>query len=114
MMMPLKRNQTDPFLRTTLIFSLIALSAGCGLLGTKPSYTVNQYTLEYASPVLPVPGEMEQTHELIRVENFTAGQAFDTSAMVYQEGPQPKKYRPLQSLEGQALRHGDGLFDPRL
>jgi ABC-type uncharacterized transport system auxiliary subunit len=72
----LRPNLVLPFLSMVLITS-------CSL-GAKPSYLVNQYTLEYPSPILK---ELTSINELVRVEQFSVSQTFNTSAMIYEEGP---------------------------
>jgi ABC-type uncharacterized transport system auxiliary subunit len=76
-------NLAIPFLLTVLITS-------CSL-GTKPSYIVNQYTLEYPSPILK---EFTSIDELIKVEQFSVAQTFNTSAMIYKEGPNLRNVDP--------------------
>ncbi len=60
-------------------------------LGAKPSYIVNQYTLEYPSPTLK---EITLINELIKVEQFSVAQTFNTSAMIYKEGPNLRNVDP--------------------
>ncbi len=74
----------------TLLMSAMVLIAGCSL-GAKPSYKVNQYTLEYPSPTLI---ELSSVNELIKVEQFSVAQTFNTSAMVYKEGPNLRNVDP--------------------
>jgi ABC-type uncharacterized transport system auxiliary subunit len=69
---------------------LMVLISGCSL-GAKPSYIVNQYTLEYPSPVLK---ELTPIDELLKVEQFSVAQTFNTSAMVYKEGPNLRNVDP--------------------
>jgi ABC-type uncharacterized transport system auxiliary subunit len=71
-------------------FLLIVLISGCSL-GAKPSYIVNQYTLEYPSPILK---ELTSINELIKVEPFSVAQTFNTSAMIYKEGPNLRNVDP--------------------
>ena len=66
-----------------LPFLVMVLISGCSL-GAKPSYIVNQYTLEYPSPILK---DFASFSELVRVEQFSVAQTFNTSAMIYKEGP---------------------------
>jgi ABC-type uncharacterized transport system auxiliary subunit len=66
------------------------LITGCGL-GAKPSYIVNQYTLEYPSPVLK---ESTSIGELVKVEQFNVAQTFNTPAMIYKEGPNLRNVDP--------------------
>jgi ABC-type uncharacterized transport system auxiliary subunit len=76
-------NLAIPFLLTVLITS-------CSL-GAKPSYIVNQYTLEYPSPILK---ELTPINELVKVEQFSVAQTFNTSAMIYKEGPNLRNVDP--------------------
>src|SRR5512139_1872772 len=69
--------------KSVFIFLLMILASGCSF-GSKTAYQVNQYTLEYPSPALK---EIAQIKELIKVERFSVAQAFDTSAIVYRDGP---------------------------
>jgi len=71
-------------------FLLMVLISGCGF-GGKPSYSVNQYALEYPSPILK---ELTLVNELVRVEQFSVAQIFNTSAMIYKEGPNLRNVDP--------------------
>jgi ABC-type uncharacterized transport system auxiliary subunit len=73
-----------------LAISLTVLITGCSL-GAKPSYIVNQYTLEYPSPILK---ELTSIDELLKVEQFSVAQTFNTSAMIYKEGPNLRNVDP--------------------
>ncbi len=77
------RNLAFPFLFTALI-------SGCSL-GAKPSYIVNQYTLEYPPPILK---ESTSVNELVKVEQFNVAQTFNTPAMIYKEGPNLRNVDP--------------------
>ena len=66
------------------------LTSGCSF-GSKTTYSVNQYTLEYPSPILE---EIVQIKELIKVERFPVASAFDTSAIVYRGGPNLRNVDP--------------------
>ncbi len=66
------------------------LISGCSF-GAKTAYQVNQYTLEYPSPVLK---ETAQIKELIKVERVSVAHAFDTSAIVYRDGPNLRNIDP--------------------
>ena len=77
------RNLALPLLFTVLI-------SGCSL-GAKSSYLVSQYTLEYPSPVLK---ELTSIDELLKVEQFSVAQTFNTSAMIYKEGPNLRNVDP--------------------
>jgi len=73
-----------------LLFLSMVLITSCSL-GAKPSYLVNQYTLEYPSPFLK---ELISVNELVRVEQFSVAQTFNTSAMIYKEGPNLRNVDP--------------------
>ena len=73
-----------------LPFLFMILISGCSL-GAKPSYLVNQYALEYPSPFLK---ELTSVNELVRVEQFSVAQIFNTSAMIYKEGPNLRNVDP--------------------
>ena len=77
------QNLVSPFLFMLLI-------SGCSL-GAKPSYLVNQYTLEYPSPIMK---ELTSVNELVKVEQFSVAQTFNTSAMIYKEGPNLRNVDP--------------------
>jgi ABC-type uncharacterized transport system auxiliary subunit len=57
--------------------------SGCSL-GEKRTQVVRQYILEYSSPTVE---GLAQTKELIKVERFSVTQAFNTTAMLYQDSP---------------------------
>ena len=76
--------------KSVLIFLLMILTSGCSF-GSKTTYSVNQYTLEYPSPILK---EIVQIKELIKVERFSVANAFDTSAIVYRDGPNLRNIDP--------------------
>jgi len=78
------------WLNVGLSFLLTVLISGCSL-GAKPSYIVNQYTLEYPSPV---PKELTSIGELVKVEQFAVAQTFNTPAMIYKEGPNLRNVDP--------------------
>jgi ABC-type uncharacterized transport system auxiliary subunit len=73
-----------------LPFLFMILISGCSL-GAKPSYLVNQYTLEYPSPFQK---EFTSINELVKVEQFSVAQTFNTSAMIYREGPNLRNVDP--------------------
>jgi len=73
-----------------LPFLFMVLISGCSL-GAKPSYLVNQYTLEYPSPFQK---ELASINELVKVEQFSVAQTFNTSAMIYREGPNLRNVDP--------------------
>jgi cholesterol transport system auxiliary component len=83
-----KENRCWPGL-ALLILSMV-LMASCSF-GAKPSYKVNQYTLEYPSPILK---ESTSIIELVKVEQFIVAQTFNTSSMVYKEGPNLRNVDP--------------------
>jgi ABC-type uncharacterized transport system auxiliary subunit len=76
--------------KSVLTFLLMILASGCSF-GAKTTYQVNQYTLEYPSPVLKEPAQVK---ELIRVERFSVANAFNTSAIVYRDGPHLRNIDP--------------------
>ncbi len=65
-----------------LIIFLLLISA-C-TTGRSPGRTFENYTLEYAPPAFD---GLPQLNELLRVERFSAAQAFNSTAMVYRSGP---------------------------
>ena len=73
-----------------LLFLAMVLITSCSL-GARPSYQVNQYTLEYPSPILK---ESASINELVRVGRFSAAQTYNTSAMIYKEGPNLRNVDP--------------------
>jgi len=73
-----------------LAILLTVLITACGL-GAKPSYIVNQYTLEYPPPVLR---DSTSVGELVKVEQFNVAQTFNTPAMIYKEGPNLRNVDP--------------------
>ncbi len=84
----IKENRGRPTL--ALLFLSMVLIIGCSL-GARPSYRVNQYTLEYPSPILK---EATSINELVRVERFSVVQTYNTSAMIYKEGPNLRNVDP--------------------
>jgi ABC-type uncharacterized transport system auxiliary subunit len=91
-MISLSRRIKDKRLWRNLAFAflLTVLISSCSL-GAKPSYIVNQYTLEYPSPVLK---ESTSVNELVKVEQFNVAQTFNTPAMIYKEGPNLRNVDP--------------------
>ncbi len=87
-----------------LIILLMILTSGCSF-GSKTAYPINQYTLEYPSPILK---EIAQIKELIGVERFSVAQAFDTSAIVYRDGP---NLRNLDLYSRWRTKPGDMVTD---
>jgi ABC-type uncharacterized transport system auxiliary subunit len=75
--------QNKSLRRLGSVLLMMILASGCSL-GTKTAYQVKQYTLEYPPPVLK---EIAQINELTKVEKFSVAQAFDTSSIIYREGP---------------------------
>ena len=72
-----------------LLLSMVLITS-CSL-GAKHSYKVNQYTLEYPSPFSK---ELASINELVKVEQFSVAQTFNTSAMIYKEGPNLRNVDP--------------------
>ncbi|MFH1035408.1 MAG: ABC-type transport auxiliary lipoprotein family protein [Pseudomonadota bacterium] len=62
------------------LLSLLLALAGCLGAGSKPSVTVEQYTLEYPPPALAGLSHLEQG---LSVERFSVAQDFNGQAMVY-------------------------------
>ena len=87
----LKIKESRAWLCLALFLLSMLLVTSCSLLGARPSYQVHQYTLEYPSPVLK---ESTSINELIRVERFSVAQTYNTSAMVYKEGPNLRNVDP--------------------
>ncbi len=79
-----------PWRNLALAILLTGLISSCSL-GAKPSYSVNQYTLEYPSPVLK---ELTSINELLKVEQFSVTQTFNIAAMIYKEGPNLRNVDP--------------------
>ena len=84
----IKDNRLWPNL-TLLLLSMVLMTS-CSF-GAKPSYKVNQYTLEYPSPFSK---ELTSISELVKVEQFSVAQTFNTSAMIYKEGPNLRNVDP--------------------
>ena len=84
----MKDNRLWPNLGLPFLFMILISSCS---LGAKPSYLVNQYALEYPSPFLK---ELTSVNELVRVEQFSVAQIFNTSAMIYKEGPNLRNVDP--------------------
>jgi len=80
------------------------LASGCSF-GSKTTYSVNQYTLEYPSPVFK---ENAPIKELIKVERFSVANAFDTSAIVYRDGPNLRNIDPYNRWR---TKPGDTVTD---
>jgi len=72
-----------PIARLILCSLLVTTFSGCGL-GGKPSYLVNQYILEYPSPMVE---GIERSSEVLKVERFSVAREFDTHSVVYRDGP---------------------------
>jgi cholesterol transport system auxiliary component len=83
-----KDNRLWPNLALAILLWVLITSCS---LGAKPSYIVNQYTLEYPSPILK---EVTSINELAKVERFSVAQTYDTSAMIYKEGPNLRNVDP--------------------
>ena len=90
MSLSLRIKDSGLWLNLAMPFLLAVLISGCSL-GAKPSYLVNQYTLEYPSPILK---DLASFSELVRVEQFCVAQTFNTSAMIYKEGPNLRNVDP--------------------
>jgi len=86
----LRINDNRLWLNLGLPFLLTVLISSCSL-GAKPSYIVNQYTLEYPPPILK---DLASFSELVRVEQFNVAQTYNTSAMIYKEGPNLRNVDP--------------------
>ena len=65
------------------LLGIMVWMSGCSL-GEKRTQVVRQYILEYPSPTVE---GLAQTKELIKVERFSVTQAFNTTAMLYQDSP---------------------------
>jgi len=85
-----KSNKGRRLRKFEFIFLLMVFASGCSF-GTKTTYSVNQYTFEYLSPIL---SEFVQINELIKVEKFSVAHAFDTSAIIYRDGPNLRNIDP--------------------
>ncbi|MCX5833686.1 MAG: ABC-type transport auxiliary lipoprotein family protein [Deltaproteobacteria bacterium] len=66
----------------TLILLLLLIPA-C-TTGRSPGRAFENYTLEYAPPVF---NNLTQLNELMRVDRFSAAQAFNSTDMLYRSGP---------------------------
>jgi len=84
----IRENRLRPNL--VLLFLSMVLITSCNF-GAKLSYIVNQYTLEYPPPILK---DLASFSELVRVEQFSVAQTFNTSAMIYKEGPNLRNVDP--------------------
>lgn len=87
---PLRIEENRRRLNLALFIFSMVLIGGCSF-GAKPSYKVNQYTLEYPCPFSK---EFTPINELIKVEQFSVTQTFNTSAMIYKEGPHLRNVDP--------------------
>ena len=65
------------------LLGIMVWMSGCSL-GEKRTQVVRQYILEYPSPTVE---SLVQTKDLIKVERFSVTQAFNTTAMLYQDSP---------------------------
>ncbi len=86
----LRMNGRRTWSKLALLFLGMILIGGCSF-GSSPSYRVNHYTLEYPPPVLKEPSAI---NELLRVERFSVCQTYNTSAMIYKEGPHLRNVDP--------------------
>ncbi len=66
----------------TLILLLLLIPACTP--GRSPGRAFENYTLEYTAPVF---NNLPQLNEFVRVERFSAAQAFNSTAMLYRSGP---------------------------
>lgn len=71
---------TYPRALVLLLLGLALALAGCLGAGSKPSQTVEQYTLEYSPPA---PGGAASLEQGLSVERFSAAQDINGQAMVY-------------------------------
>jgi ABC-type uncharacterized transport system auxiliary subunit len=88
LLLRMKDNRLWPNLALAILLTVFITSCN---LGAKPSYIVNQYTLEYPSPILK---DLTSINELVKVEPFNVAQTFNTSAMIYKEGPNLRNVDP--------------------
>ncbi len=86
----LRINIKKTWTQLALLLLGIVLISSCSF-GSRPSYRVNQYTLEYPPPILK---ERSAINELLRVERFSVCQTYNTSAMIYKEGPHLRNVDP--------------------
>lgn len=68
--------------RTLFLLVGLLLVVGCG--GGKSTYVVQQYLLDYPSPVI---ADLPKTDEVLRVEPFSTAQAYGSTAMLYRPAP---------------------------
>jgi len=85
-----RMNVKRTWAKLTLVFLGMILISSCGF-GSRSSYRVNQYTLEYSPPEFK---EQTAIDELLRVERFSVSQTYNTSAMIYKEGPHLRNVDP--------------------
>ncbi len=90
MFLSMRIKEKRPCQSLPLAILLTGLIAGCSL-GAKPSYIVNQYTLEYPSPILKGSTSID---ELVKVEQFSVAQTFNTPAMIYKESSNLRNVDP--------------------
>ncbi|MBA4390467.1 MAG: hypothetical protein C0399_05970 [Syntrophus sp. (in: bacteria)] len=81
----MKKQSMETCIKICFILITVIIFTGC-FGRTKSPYVVDQFTLDYPSPVLP---GLTSTHELIRIERFSVAQSFNSTAMVYK----PQMYR---------------------
>ena len=65
------------------LLGIMVWMSGCSL-GEKRTQVVRQYILEYPSPMVE---GLVQTKDLMKVERFSVTQAFNSTAMLYQDSP---------------------------
>jgi len=64
-----------------LIVCFVSILSGC-IGNSQPSIAIKQYTLEYTSPRFE---NLSGVDQIIRVERFTAAQAFHSNDMIYRQ-----------------------------
>lgn len=102
--------------RVPLFLFVLLLVAAC-TPAKSPGRAFENYTLEYAPPAFE---DRSPANELLRVERFSAAQAFNSTAMVYRSAPSVFNARtyhrwkapPAELVNDMMLRdlRGSGLF----
>jgi ABC-type uncharacterized transport system auxiliary subunit len=102
--------------RVPLFLFVLLLVAAC-TPAKSPGRAFENYSLDYASPAF---GNLPPSKELLRVERFSAAQAFNSTAMVYRSAPSVLNARtyhrwkapPAELVNDMMLRdlRGSGLF----
>lgn len=74
------------WVRAGFFLGIVIWASGCSLgnLGEKRTSVFRQYLFEYPSPVVE---GLIPSKDLIKVERFSVAQAFNTTAMLYQDTP---------------------------